>query len=217
MTLDHGQEPYFSAAPAYICLMARSPRAQPGSLDLFGTPDPGPPGFLYDGDFVSAEEEQRLVASFAALPLRPFEFFGHLGNRRVIWFGQRYDYGDGKIHHADPLPSWLEPLKQRAAQLAKLDSSALCQALVTEYTPGAGIGWHRDRPVYEDVVGISFLSACTMRLRRPQEKGWARQNIELAPRSAYLFRGEVRNDWEHSIALMPSLRYSVTFRSMRAA
>jgi alkylated DNA repair dioxygenase AlkB len=172
---------------------------------------------LYEGDFASVEEEQQLVARFATLPLQPIQFFGHLGNRRVTWFGERYDYGDGKIHHADPLPSWLAPLKLRAALLAKIDSRALCQALVTEYTPGAGIGWHRDRPVYEDVIGISFLSTCTMRLRRPQEKGWTRKNVELAPRSAYLFRGEVRNDWEHSIAPMPSLRYSITFRSMRAA
>jgi alkylated DNA repair dioxygenase AlkB len=108
-------------------------------------------------------------------------------------------------------------LKCRAANLAQLDPGALCQALVTEYTAGAGIGWHRDRPVYEDVVGVSFLSPCTMRLRRQKAKGWSRLNVELAPRSAYLFRGEVRNDWEHSVVPMPSLRYSVTFRSMRAA
>jgi alkylated DNA repair dioxygenase AlkB len=211
----HKSEPYFPTAKAYMPIMVKTTRRGATTLDLFGEPDPVPAGFRYQSDFISEAEESELVAGFEALPFRPFEYFGHLGNRRVVSFGQRYDYGDGKLHTADSLPDWLDPLKHRAAAFADLESGALNQALVTEYTAGAGIGWHRDRPIYEDVIGISFLSACTMRLRHEETKGWSRQNIELAPRSVYLFRGEVRNDWEHSIAPMPALRYSVTFRSRR--
>jgi alkylated DNA repair dioxygenase AlkB len=211
----HGPAPYFSLRKAYISGMSRTSRPELELPDLFGVPAVGPAGFRYQPDLVTPQEEAILVPRLQELPLQPFEFFGHLGNRRVTWFGERYDYGDGRIHAAAPIPAWLESLKVRAAEFAGLSPNALKQALVTEYTPGAGIGWHKDRPVYEDVIGISFVNGCVLRLRQSQGQGWDRHNVTVPPRSAYLFRGEVRDAWEHSIAPMPALRYSITFRSLR--
>jgi alkylated DNA repair dioxygenase AlkB len=87
--------------------------------------------------------------------------------------------------------------------------------MITEYAPGAGIGWHRDRPQFEDVVGVSFLAPCRFRFRQRQADGWRRASFNAEPRSAYLLRGPARRDWEHSIPRLQTLRYSITFRSFR--
>jgi alkylated DNA repair dioxygenase AlkB len=108
-------------------------------------------------------------------------------------------------------------LRDRAAAFAGIDPMALEHALLTEYSAGAGIGWHRDRPVFDDVIGISLGAPCRFRLRRKQGASWQRAAIELLPRSAYLLRGPVRREWEHSIPPLDELRYSVTFRSVKAA
>jgi alkylated DNA repair dioxygenase AlkB len=113
------------------------------------------------------------------------------------------------------MPEFLLPLRDRAAAFARLPPDALEHALITEYAPGAGIGWHRDRPVFDDVIGLSFGAPCRFRLRRKQGDAWQRAAIELRPRSAYLLRGPVRLDWEHSIPPLDQLRYSVTFRSVK--
>ena len=183
---------------------------------LFADPDPElPPGMRYTPDLLSPNEEAALVERIEALPFAPFAFHGYEGLRRVASFGWRYDFSAGRADRIDPIPDWLEPLKARAAAWAGLAPEALEQALVNEYAPGAPIGWHRDRPVFEDVIGVSFLSPCVMRFRRRSGAGWDRRAAPLAARSAYLLRGEARNDWEHSIAPAKSLRYSVTFRSRR--
>ncbi len=88
-------------------------------------------------------------------------------------------------------------------------------ALITEYGPGAAIGWHRDKGVFSDVIGVSLLSPCTFRLRRRVGSSWERYSLIAEPRSAYLLRGEARTAWEHSIPAVETLRYSVTFRSLR--
>jgi alkylated DNA repair dioxygenase AlkB len=106
-------------------------------------------------------------------------------------------------------------LRDRAAAFAEISPAAFEHALVTEYAPGAGIGWHRDRPVFDDIVGISLGAPCRFRLRRKHGASWERAAIELAPRSAYLLRGPVRREWEHSIPPLDRLRYSVTFRSVK--
>ena len=170
-------------------------------------------GLRYRPDLIAAAEEAALVEHIAGLPLRPFEFHGYFGNRRTVSFGFRYDYGDHAIHDTEPIPEFLLPLRDRAAQFAGLDAAQLQHALVTEYTPGAGIGWHRDRPVFADVIGVSLLAPCRFRLRRKHGNNWERTALNLAPRSAYLLRGPVRYEWQHSIASMEELRYSVTFRS----
>ena len=182
-------------------------------LSLLGPAPALPEGLRYRPDLIAAAEEAALVEHIAGLPLRPFEFHGYFGNRRTVSFGFRYNYGDHAIHDTEPIPGFLLPLRDRAAQFAGLDAAQLQHALVTEYTPGAGIGWHRDRPVFADVIGVSLLAPCRFRLRRKHGNNWERTALNLAPRSAYLLRGPVRYEWQHSIAPMEELRYSVTFRS----
>ena len=206
-----------------------------------------PEGFRYRPELLSAAEESDLAARLAALPLREFEFHGYLGKRRVFSYGLRYDFADSRLHVAEPIPGFLLPLRDRAAAFAGLDPEVVEHALVTEYAPGAAIGWHRDRPVYGDVIGVSFLSPCRFRFRcklsphpdppplagegamkkpPPQAgegrvgasrgSGWVRAEVMLEPRSAYLLRGAARSEWEHSIPPTERLRYSVTFRTLRA-
>ena len=183
-------------------------------LALFQSAPPMPEGFRYAPDVIDAAEEARLVTAFADLPFKEFEFHGFLGKRRVVPFGTRYDYNGGGVKTADPIPEFLLPLRDRAAAFAGLPAEHLQQALVTEYRPGAAIGWHRDRPHYGDVIGVSLLAPCTFRLRRKHDGGWERAALRLDPRSIYLMRGPSRDEWEHSIPAMEALRYSVTFRGV---
>ena len=176
-----------------------------------------PEGFVYRTAVIPQGEESVLVERFARLRFREFEFHGYLGKRRVVSFGLRYDYGERAVHQVEPIPDFLLPLRERAAEFAGLPPSALEHALVIEYTPGAAIGWHRDRPVFGDVIGISFNSPCRFRFRRRDGAAWRRCSFTLEPCSAYLLRGAARREWEHSIPPAQALRYSVTFRSMRAA
>jgi alkylated DNA repair dioxygenase AlkB len=173
----------------------------------------------YAPDLVTPEEERALVARFAELPFRAFEFQGFLGKRRVVSFGWRYDFNHMTIERTEDMPDFLLPLRERAAAFAGLKPAALQQVLLTEYGPGAGIGWHKDRSVFGEVVGISLLAPCVFRLRRKTalkpRPAWQRLSLTLAPRSAYLLSGPARSDWEHSIAEVESLRYSVTFRNLR--
>jgi alkylated DNA repair dioxygenase AlkB len=185
-------------------------------LAIFQSAPPMPEGFRYAPDAIDAAEETRLAAAFADLPFKEFEFHGFLGKRRVVPFGTRYDYNGGGVKTADPIPEFLLPLRDRAAAFAGLPAEHLQQALVTEYRPGAAIGWHRDRPHYGDVIGVSLLAPCTFRLRRKRDGGWERSALRLDPRSIYLMRGPSRDEWEHSIPAMAELRYSVTFRALRA-
>jgi alkylated DNA repair dioxygenase AlkB len=183
--------------------------------DLFG-PTPGAPeGFVYRPHFIDAAEEAALIAQIETLPFKPFEFRGYQGARRVVSFGWRYDFGDRRMHQAAAIPELLVPLRDRAAAFAGLPRDAFVHALVTEYAPGAPIGWHRDRPQFDDVVGVSLGSPCTFRFRRKAGLKWERYSFVAEPRSAYLLRGPARTEWEHSIPAVERLRYSVTFRSLR--
>ena len=114
-----------------------------------------PSGFAYDEDVITAEGERALVASIAALPLKPFEFHGDTGNRRVVSFGWRYDYGARAFEQAAAIPSLLLPLRALAARCVGLAPARLEHVLVTEYVEGAGIGWHGDKAEFADVVAVS--------------------------------------------------------------
>lgn len=174
-----------------------------------------PVGFRYAPELIDAADEAHLVAAFADLRFKEFEFHGFLGKRRVVPYGFRYDYNGGGLQEAAPIPAFLLSLRERVAAFAGLEPDRLVHALITEYRPGAAIGWHRDRPVYEDVIGVSLSSPCTFRLRRKRGTGWERTALRLDRRSVYLMRGPSRNEWEHSIPAVDELRYSITFRSMR--
>ena len=186
-------------------------------LSLFAEVPKLPEGLEYVVDFVSEREEHALVEQFAALEFTPFQFHGFEGKRRTVSFGWHYAFDGSGLKPAEPMPDWMLPLTARAAEMAELEPESFAHALVIEYAPGAGIGWHRDRPVFGDVVGVSLLAPCTFRLRRPAGASWERVSLTAEPRSAYLLRGPVRAEWEHSIPAVAALRYSVTFRSLRAA
>jgi alkylated DNA repair dioxygenase AlkB len=184
-------------------------------LSLFGSEPGMPEGFIYRPETISPQEEGELVARFADLDFEPFEFHGHLGHRRVVSFGARYDFGRARLTEAHQIPEFLAPFRQRAAEVAGLEATDIHHVLVTEYPPGAGIGWHRDKAVFDKVVGLSLLEPCLFRFRRRNETGWDRATAKIEPRSAYLLDGEARSVWEHSIPPMGRLRYSITFRSLR--
>jgi len=175
-----------------------------------------PEGFRYRPELISLTDEDRLLARVRELPFRDFEFHGYTGKRRVVSFGWHYDFSARQLQKADNIPDYLLALREVAASLADLETEALQHVLVTEYGPGAGIGWHRDKAVFGRVVGISLLSPCVFRMRREvTRKKWERVNLIAEPRSAYLLSGPARKEWEHSIPQMDALRYSVTFRNLR--
>ena len=174
-----------------------------------------PEGFRYEADLLSRDDERALLDQVRTLPFREFEFHGHLGKRRTVSYGWRYDFAAEALREAEEMPAFLLPLRERAAAFAGLAAEQLQQVLVTEYDAGAGIGWHRDKAVFGDVVGISLLAPCTFRLRRKVGASWERVSIEAEPRSAYLLRGVSRTEWEHSIPSVEALRFSVTFRNLR--
>jgi alkylated DNA repair protein (DNA oxidative demethylase) len=171
-------------------------------------------GLEYRDEFISADEHDRLVAKLSGTDLAPIRFHGWLGNRKTKTFGWRYDFDDSSFAPAEPIPEWLEPLRAKAAALAGITPEEFAHVLLARYDPGAGIGWHRDRPQFEQVVGISLEAPAVMRFRQRAETGFRRANVHLEPRSAYLLSGEVRWDWEHRITPGDALRFSITFRSL---
>jgi DNA oxidative demethylase len=168
------------------------------------------------GAFVTSGEERMLIASIDAAELSPFRFHGWLGKRLTASYGWRYDFDDASFTPAEPIPGWLLPLREKAAHFARLLPDELVQALLIRYDPGAGIGWHRDRPVFEHILGISLGAPVTMRFRRRRRGGFDRVSAVLEPRSIYHLTGEARHEWEHSIAAMELTRWSITFRSLSA-
>jgi alkylated DNA repair dioxygenase AlkB len=190
---------------------------QPSLFDLPPPPPKAmPQGFRYQPDLITAEEEGDLARRFAALDFKPYEHLGYLGNRRIAAFGWRRDADGAMVETGEPLPDVLMLLLDRVAAFTGLARESFRHALVTEYAPGAGIGWHRDRPPAVAIAGVSLVSPCTFRLRRKTGDRWDRASILAAPRSAYLMSGPSRSDWQHSIPPVEALRYSVTFRTVRA-
>ena len=185
-------------------------------LALFEANPRLPDGFGYQPEIITPAEERLLLGEIRELPFREFEFHGYTGKRRVVSFGWRYDFAARSLDQADDIPEFLRSLRETAAKVAGMPADQLQQALVTEYSPGAGIGWHRDKAVFGEVIGISLVSSCVFRLRRAVGKSWERVNLSAEPRSAYVLSGASRTEWEHSIPSVDSLRYSVTFRNLRA-
>ncbi|MDQ6640441.1 MAG: alpha-ketoglutarate-dependent dioxygenase AlkB [Pseudomonadota bacterium] len=198
--------------------------ADADQLALFGGPPPQaapalPAGWDYRLEFIDADEEARLLAVIAALPLHEARYKGYTARRRVAHFGTAYDFDDNRLLPGPALPAALEPLRAKAAAWVGEAPEALSSALVAEYRPGVPLGWHRDVPDFETVVGISLAGTARMRFRRyppVQPKKADVLSLELAPRSAYVLRAEARWGWQHSVAPTPALRYSITFRTRSA-
>jgi alkylated DNA repair protein (DNA oxidative demethylase) len=184
-------------------------------LSLFEAPAGAPEGLAYAPELIGAGEERALVERMKALPFAPFQFHGFEGKRRTLSYGMQYRFDGSGLAEAEPMPDWLLPLRDRAAAFAGLEPDALVQALLIEYDVGAGLGWHRDRPVFGDVVGVSLLSEAPLRFRRRSAERWERWKLRAAPPTAYALRGAARTEWEHSLAPVAALRYSATFRTLR--
>jgi alkylated DNA repair dioxygenase AlkB len=173
-------------------------------------------GLRYAEELISIREERELLDRMMPLELAPFRFHGWLGNRRTQSFGWRYDFDDASFTPGEPIPDWLLPIRAHAASFAGIKAEEFVQALIARYDPGAGIGWHRDRDVFENVVGISLGTPATLRFRQRTTSGFRRANLQVVPRSAYFLSGAARHEWEHSIAPGDQLRFSITFRSLSA-
>src|SRR5919112_1199894 len=177
-------------------------------LDLFAPASACPAGFRHWDEAIPQEEERALLQSFTTLDFRTFAFHGHVGRRRVVSFGKAYDFETEALRDAPPIPPILLALRERVATLAGLTPQILSQALVTEYPPGAAIGYF---------LGVALGAPCFFRLRRRADAFWHRASLRPEPRSAYLLQGPARTEWEHSIPRAEGLRHSVTFRTLRVA
>jgi len=186
-------------------------------LDAFAKAPPLPPGFKYQPDVITSAQEQALVREIERLPFKAFEFRGFEGKRRTISYGWRYDFTRQKVQPADPIAPFLLPIRELGAAFAGLEPEALEQVTVIEYSPGAGVGWHKDRPMFGDVVGLSLLSPTLFRFRRKAGMKWERASLVVDAQSMYLLGGPARDEWQHSIPPVETLRYSITMRTFRRA
>jgi alkylated DNA repair dioxygenase AlkB len=189
-------------------------------IELFAAETEVPEGFRYQRDFISRDEEQALTAAIEEIEFAEIRMHGVVARRRAAHFGRGYEYGSAKLKDAPRIPPFLLPLRERVAEFAGGAADDFAEALITEYPPGAGIGWHRDAPPFEIVVGISLLSACTMQFRPwPHAKASGKRTKPLAqllePRSFYILQGVSRTAWEHHIPEAKQRRFSITFRTLR--
>ena len=186
---------------------------------LFDVTQELPQGLLYEPEFLSREEEAALLAHIAPLELREARFREYFAKRRVAHFhdevdAPRYDDGGADSFTSGPLPPFLAALRDKVALRLDMPASAFIHALVSEYRPGTPIGWHRDKPAYGIVVGISLAGTGRMRWR-PYAHQDAQHTVtlDLAPRSMYVMRDAIRWQWQHSMPPMRELRYSITMRT----
>jgi alkylated DNA repair dioxygenase AlkB len=182
-------------------------------LALFSPTMDSPEGLRYLPEFVAAAIERELIGQISALPLKPFQFDAYEGKRRVASFGFRYDYALRRLQAAEPIPHWLDPLIGMVEAFGG-PSTRVAQVLCTEYDVGVGIGWHRDKPHFDRVFGLSLGSPCKFRFRRKAGEKWQRYTLNAEPRSLYMMSGESRQIWEHSIPAVEAPRYSITLRTM---
>jgi alkylated DNA repair dioxygenase AlkB len=174
-----------------------------------------PEGFLYQPNFLTREEEAELLRIFHELPFQAFDFHGYTARRRVLEFGLEYDFTTRKATPAQSFPEFLSPVRERAAQFAGISAAALVEGMVTEYSPGAPIGWHRDAPQFGTIIGISLAGVARMRFKPYKAEGKPIA-LTLEPRSIYRMRGPARWRFQHSIPAVKELRYSITFRTLRS-
>ncbi|HEY0878113.1 MAG TPA: alpha-ketoglutarate-dependent dioxygenase AlkB [Zeimonas sp.] len=191
-------------------------------IPLFETPAmlPGrlPEGLRYQRDFLGVDEERELIVRIRALPLRAAKYQSYAARRRVASFGGSFDYDANRLEPSPALVAELHPLRERVASWLGVPPDALVHVLVAEYAPGTPLGWHRDVPDFEDVVGVSLGGEATMRFRpyppeQPKRADIVR--VTLQPRSIYVLHGAARWKWQHSVAPTRTLRWSITFRTAR--
>ena len=197
--------------------MASTTRARAPGPDFFGASAPAlPAGFVYEPGFLTPAEEAALLAQLRELDFTPAKFQQYTARRRVVTYGASYDYGAQELQPAPPVPAFLKNLQRKIADWTGVAAADFACALINEYQPGTPLGWHRDRPEFEVVAGVSLGAHARMRLRRhppgEREKSIA---LDLEPRSAYVMRDDARWKWQHAVSPTKALRYSITFRTLR--
>jgi len=178
-----------------------------------------PEGLTYEPAFLTAHEEAALIELARSLPLQAAQYKSYVARRRVVSYGGRFDYDDNRLLPGEPLIEALHPLRERVARWAGIAPEALRHALVAEYAPGTPLGWHRDVPDFEDVFGVSLGSEALLRFRPYPPRQPTRADVirlPVAPRSLYALRGPARWQWQHSVAPVDALRWSITFRTRRS-
>jgi alkylated DNA repair dioxygenase AlkB len=188
----------------------------PDQFALFADAPALPDGLRYAADFIPEAVERDLIAHVAALPLQPFQFGQYEGKRRVASFGWRYDYSERRLISADPISDWLAPLIEQVEAFGG-PQTRIDQVLCTEYEAGTGIGWHRDKPHFGRIFGVSLGASCRLRFRCQTGDRWQRRALDVEPRSVYGMSGPSRLEWEHSIPAVDALRYSITLRTLKGS
>jgi alkylated DNA repair dioxygenase AlkB len=173
-----------------------------------------PEGFIYQSEFLSENEQAELIRRIEALAFQPFDFHGYIAKRRIVEYGYEYDFGSRQASAAPSILDFLIPLRDKAAAFAEIAPDGIVEAVVTEYPPGAPIGWHRDVPQFEVIIGVSLASSCRMRFKPYKAEGKI-ASVILDPGSIYVMRGAARWKYQHSIVAVEKLRYSITFRTLR--
>jgi alkylated DNA repair dioxygenase AlkB len=188
-------------------------------LQFFTSESAVPEGLIYSSEFISRDEEGQLGAAIQDLRFEEIKMHGVVAKRRAVHFGKSYDYKRATLGAAQPIPEFLLPLRERIANFTRCRPGDFAEVLIMEYAAGAGIGWHRDAPAFDFIVGISLLSECTMKFRPWPPTGASMPakpiSLLLEPRSLYVLRGPVRTHWQHHIPSAKRLRYSITFRTLR--
>ncbi len=180
-----------------------------------GAENSAPPGLILLMEFLTESEERDLLTFINTVEFRTLQMHGVTAKRRIRQYGWHYAFESYQLTPADPIPSDFTSIGRRSAGLAGIDASEWAEVLVTEYKAGAGIGWHRDAPVFGIVAGVSLGGSCRMRFQTGTGRSRITYAVELPARSIYLLTGEVRTKWQHMIPPTRELRYSITFRTLR--
>ncbi|OUC54568.1 hypothetical protein CA262_06605 [Sphingobium sp. GW456-12-10-14-TSB1] len=179
--------------------------------DFFG---PAIPGLFLIEDLVDEAAQLSLITEIEETSLAPFRFQQWTGRRETASYGLHYDFTASTLSEAEAFPPWLDKLARMVEAKCELPGRSIVHALLTRYPVGAAIGWHRDRAIFGEVFGISLGTEAFLRLRRRQPAGFSRYSLPLRPGSLYRLSGEARTQWEHSIAPLQQLRWSITLRTL---
>lgn len=175
-----------------------------------------PIGLFYHPNFISNDEEEKIVKFFLQLEFENVVIHGQAAKRTVKHFGYHYNYQHIRLEPGEPFPQEIAWLAERCAKWGEINPATIVQCLVQKYPPNSTIGWHSDKLLFgPKIFGLSFSSACLMRFQRKTNDKRFVYEIELEPRSAYILSGDVRYKWQHSIPPTPELRFSVTFRTLK--
>jgi alkylated DNA repair dioxygenase AlkB len=174
-----------------------------------------PPGLVYRQELVPQQLEAQILDVFEDLRFDPIVIRGQAARRTARHYGLDYDYEARTPKPGEPVPDWLVAPRALAAELAGVEPEQLVEILVQRYPPGSTIGWHRDAPAFDTVVGLSLAGASRLRFQRGKGEERRVAEVRLEPRSGYVLAGEARASWQHSIPPTKELRYSITFRTLR--